>query len=79
MLCLELALARSDPKITMLSVKPKPVNRASNYCRLSVHAVLVNACCSYHYMLEKGVCGPGEIVAGIVVFQNQVGMIMKLL
>ena len=22
-------------------------------------------------MLEKGVCGPGEIVAGIIVFQNQ--------
>ena len=30
-------------------------------------------------MLEKGVCGPGELVAGIVVFQNQLGMIMKQL
>ena len=69
----------SDPKINTFSVKPKPVNWASNYCRLSVHVVLVTACCSCHHMLEKGVCGPGEIVAGIVVFQNQLGMIMKQL
>ena len=69
----------SDPKMNKLSVKPKPVNWASNYCRLSVYIVLVTACCSCHHMLEKGVCGPGEIVAGIVVFQNQLGMIMKQL
>ena len=69
----------SDPKINTFSVKLKPVNWASNYCRLSVHVVLVTACCSCHYMLEKGVCGPGEIVAGTVVFQNQLGMIMKQL
>ena len=30
-------------------------------------------------MLEKGVCGPCEIVAVTVVFQNQLGMIMKQL
>ena len=60
----------SDPKINTFSVKPKPVNWASNYCRLSVHVVLVTACCSCHHMLEKGVCGPGEIVAGIVVFHT---------
>ena len=30
-------------------------------------------------MLEKGVGGPGEIVAGIIVFQNQLDMIMKQL
>ena len=44
-----------------------------------MHVVLVTACCSCHYMLEKGVCGPGEIVAVTVVFQNQLGMIMKQL
>ena len=30
-------------------------------------------------MLEMGVCGPGEIVAGIVVFQKQLGGVMKQL
>ena len=30
-------------------------------------------------MLEMEVCGPGEIVAGIVVFQNQLDMIKKQL
>ena len=69
----------SDPKINTFSVKLKPVNWASNYCRLSVHVVLVTECCSCHYMLEKGVCGPGEIVAATVVFQNQLGMIKKQL
>ena len=48
----------SDPKMNKFSVKPKPVNWASNYCscmqwqeqhahlayRLSVHVVLVTAC-----------------------------------
>ena len=68
----------SYPKITFF-VKPKLVNWTSNYCRLRVHVVLVTTYCSCHYMLEKGVCGPGEIVAGIVVFQNQMGMIMKQL
>ena len=43
-----------DPKINTFSVKLKPVNWASNYCRLSVHVVLVTAWCSCHYMLEKG-------------------------
>ena len=33
----------SDPKINTFSVKLKPVNWASNYCRLSVHVVLVTA------------------------------------
>ena len=39
---------------------------------LSLHDVLVT-------ILEKGVCGPGEKVAGAVVFQNQLGMIVKQL
>ena len=69
----------SDPKINTFSVKLKPVNWASNYCRLSVHVVLVTAWCSCHYILEKGVCGPGEKVAGTVVFQHQLGMIVKQL
>ena len=30
-------------------------------------------------ILKKGVCGPGEIVAGTVAFQNQLGMIVKQL
>ena len=34
----------SDPKINTFSVKLKPVNWASNYCRLSVHVVLVTIC-----------------------------------
>ena len=36
----------SDPKINTFSVKPKSVNWAStgNYCRLSVHVVLVTIC-----------------------------------
>ena len=34
----------SDPTINMFSVKLKPVNWASNYCRLSVHVVLVTIC-----------------------------------
>ena len=40
-----------------------------------MHVVLVTARCSCHYMLEKGVCGPGEIVAGIVLFQNQLPLL----
>ena len=40
---------------------------------LSLHVVPVTI------LLEKGVFGPGEIVAGIVVFQNQLGMIMNQL
>ena len=68
----------SDPKINTFSVKPKPVNWASNYCRLSVPRGKC-ICCSCHYMLEKGVCEPGEIVASTVLFQNQLGMIMKQL
>ena len=62
----------SDPKINTFSVKPKPVNWASNYCRLSVH-VLVTACCSCHHMLEKGVCGH-EIVAMIM---KQLSSVLK--
>ena len=69
----------SDPKINTFSVKLKSVNWASNYSRLSVHVVLVTAWCSCHYILEKGVCGPGEKVAGTVVFQHQLGMIVKQL
>ena len=34
----------SDPKMNKFSVKPKPVNWASNYCRLSVHVVLDTIC-----------------------------------
>ena len=34
----------SNPTINMFSVKLKPVNWASNYCRLSVHVVLVTIC-----------------------------------
>ena len=71
-----LTLGNSDPEINAFSVKQKPVNWASNYCRLSVHVVLVTK-----QVIEMGVCtgGPGEIVAGIVVFQNQLGMIVKQL
>ena len=41
-----------------------------------MHVVLVTK-----QVIEMGVCtgGPGEIVAGIVVFQNQLGMIVKQL
>ena len=40
---------------------------------LSLHDVLVTC------ILEKGVCGPGEKVAVTVVFQQQLGMIVKQL
>ena len=39
-----------------------------------MHVVLVTK-----QVLEMGVCGPGEIVARIVEFQNQLGMITKQL
>ena len=66
-------------KYVFCQTKTCQLSFLSNYCRLSVHVVLVTAWCSCHYILEKGVSGPGEKVAGTVVFQHQLGMIVKQL